>query len=66
MVVGSGQVVAFGVSDGQHAHTDLVAGNHSTTTVGQVARYWGFGNLGRFAVLYRQTYGRSPHVTPRD
>ncbi|MDR3656411.1 MAG: helix-turn-helix domain-containing protein [Mycobacterium sp.] len=48
-----------------YAHLELVDGNRATTTVGEVARRWGFGNLGRFAVLYRQTYGRSPHVTLR-
>lgn len=48
-----------------YAHLELVDGDHATTTVGEVARRWGFGNLGRFAVSYRQTYGRSPHVTLR-
>ncbi|MGO8767557.1 MAG: helix-turn-helix transcriptional regulator [Mycobacterium sp.] len=48
-----------------YAHLELVDGNRATTTVGEVARRWGFGNLGRFAVLYRQTYGRRPHVTLR-
>ncbi|MEE6178272.1 helix-turn-helix transcriptional regulator [Mycobacterium sp. 050134] len=47
------------------AHLDLVAGNRATTTVGEVARRWGFGNVGRFAVYYRQIYGQSPHVTLR-
>jgi AraC-like DNA-binding protein len=47
----------------QHAHLDLVAGNRSTTTVGAIARHWGFGHLGRFAVGYRENYGQSPHVT---
>lgn len=48
------------------AHLDLVGGNRATTTVGEVARRWGFGNVGRFAVFYRQTYGQSPHVTLRS
>jgi AraC-like DNA-binding protein len=47
----------------QHAHLDLVAGNRATTTVGAIARHWGFGHLGRFAVGYRENYGQSPHVT---
>lgn len=45
------------------AHLDLVGGHHSTTTVSEVARRWGFAHVGRFAVLYRQNYGQSPHVT---
>lgn len=49
----------------QRAHLDLVAGHHSTTTVSEVARRWGFGHTGRFAVLYRETYGVSPHMTLR-
>jgi transcriptional regulator GlxA family with amidase domain len=47
------------------AHEDLLAGGPSTTTVSEVAAKWGFGHTGRFAVLYRQTYGLSPHVTLR-
>ncbi|HEV7419121.1 MAG TPA: helix-turn-helix transcriptional regulator [Mycobacterium sp.] len=48
------------------AHQDLVANDRSTATVGEVAARWGFGHTGRFAVLYRQTFGQSPHVTLRD
>src|SRR6202007_587801 len=29
-----------------HAHLDLVAGYHMTTTVGQIATEWGFGHFG--------------------
>ncbi|MBX9641461.1 MAG: helix-turn-helix transcriptional regulator [Mycobacteriaceae bacterium] len=47
------------------AHVDLLTGDKSTATVGGVARRWGFGHLGRFAVCYRQHYGQSPHVTLR-
>ncbi|MDP7725292.1 helix-turn-helix transcriptional regulator [Mycobacterium sp. TY814] len=47
------------------AHLDLVTGDQATATVGGVARRWGFGHLGRFAVYYRQHYGQSPHVTLR-
>ncbi|MHA7648565.1 helix-turn-helix transcriptional regulator [Mycobacterium sp. ML4] len=47
------------------AHLDLLTGNQETATVGDVARRWGFGHLGRFAVYYRQHYGQSPHVTLR-
>lgn len=49
----------------QHAHSELVAGDQLQTTVARVARRWGFSHLGRFAVLYRQNYGQSPHVTLR-
>ncbi|WP_231514736.1 AraC family transcriptional regulator [Mycobacterium sp. URHB0044] len=48
------------------AHQDLLASDRSTTTVSDVAARWGFGHTGRFAVLYRQTYGQSPHVTLRE
>ena len=30
------------------------------------AQRWGFAHTGRFAVLYRQTYGQSPHTTLRQ
>jgi AraC-like DNA-binding protein len=48
-----------------HAHADLVriAETGSQTTVTDVALRWGFAHLGRFAALYRQTYGRSPSST---
>lgn len=49
-----------------YAHLDLLAGDPATVTVGDVARRWGFGHVGRFAVYYRQTYGQSPHVTLRS
>jgi transcriptional regulator GlxA family with amidase domain len=47
------------------AHQDLIAGDRSVTTVGAIAAKWGFAHTGRFAVLYRQTYGQSPHTTLR-
>ncbi|MEU8403430.1 AraC family transcriptional regulator [Nonomuraea sp. NPDC048892] len=48
-----------------HAHADLVhiAGTDSPATVTDVALRWGFTHLGRFAALYRQTYGRPPSST---
>lgn len=49
----------------QRAHLDLAAAHRGTTTVSEVARRWGFSHTGRFAVLYRETYGVSPHVTLR-
>lgn len=48
------------------AHQDLIAGNHAVTTVAAIAAKWGFAHTGRFAVLYRQTYGQSPHETLRS
>lgn len=48
-----------------HVHRDLLAGDRATTTVTATAARWGFAHTGRFAVLYRETYGQSPHVTLR-
>jgi len=48
------------------AHQDLVTGAPSATTVTEIAQRWGFAHTGRFAVLYRQTYGQSPHATLRQ
>lgn len=49
-----------------HVHRDLVAADRSTATVTATAARWGFAHTGRFAVLYRETYGHSPHVTLRS
>jgi transcriptional regulator GlxA family with amidase domain len=49
-----------------NAHQDLLAGSRATTTVAEVARRWGFGHLGRFAVHYREHYGQSPHLSLRN
>lgn len=48
------------------AHQDLIGGAPRTTTVSEIAQRWGFAHTGRFAVLYRQTYGQSPHTTLRQ
>lgn len=48
------------------AHQDLVAGSRSSTTVTEIAQRWGFAHTGRFAVVYRHTYGQSPHTTLRQ
>jgi AraC-like DNA-binding protein len=45
------------------AHQNLMNGDRSSTTVTEVAQRWGFAHTGRFAVLYRQAYGQSPHTT---
>jgi AraC-like DNA-binding protein len=49
----------------QHAHEDLLAGDRTRDSVTAIAARWGFMHTGRFAVLYRETYGRSPHATLR-
>lgn len=45
------------------ARQELLMADRSETTVGATASRWGFGHTGRFAVLYRETYGESPHQT---
>ncbi len=45
------------------AHRDLLDSEPQATTVGAIAARWGFAHQGRFASLYRQTYGESPHQT---
>lgn len=45
-----------------HAHQELQA-RRNGATVTEIAARWGFAHTGRFAVLYRQVYGQSPHVT---
>ncbi|VEG58568.1 transcriptional regulator containing an amidase domain and an AraC-type DNA-binding HTH domain [Mycolicibacterium aurum] len=48
-----------------HAREELLAGDRRMTTVAAVAARWKFAHTGRFAVLYRDTYGESPHETLR-
>ena len=48
-----------------YAHQQLMAADRSSDTVTEIAARWGFAHTGRFAVLYRQTYGQSPHTTLR-
>jgi AraC-like DNA-binding protein len=47
------------------AHQDLIRGDRIHDTVTAVAARWGFMHSGRFAVMYRETYGQSPHTTLR-
>lgn len=49
-----------------YAHQDLLAADRGSDTVTDIATRWGFAHTGRFAVLYRQTYGESPHTTLRS
>lgn len=48
------------------AHQELVAATTASSRVTEIAQRWGFAHTGRFAVLYRQTYGQSPHTTLRQ
>ncbi|GAC1397768.1 MAG: hypothetical protein NVS4B6_02780 [Mycobacterium sp.] len=48
-----------------YAHQELLAADRMHDTVTDIAARWGFAHTGRFAVLYRQTYGQSPHATLR-
>jgi AraC-like DNA-binding protein len=47
------------------AHQDLLNCDRAHDTVTAVAARWGFMHSGRFAVMYRETYGQSPHATLR-
>jgi AraC-like DNA-binding protein len=49
-----------------YAHQELLRSDRRRTTVTQIAAKWGFAHTGRFAVYYRDAYGRSPHVTLRE
>lgn len=46
-------------------HAELRAGTPDRTSVTQVAARWGFGHLGRFAAIYRGSYGELPSETLR-
>ena len=48
-----------------YAHQELLTSDRMHQTVTDIAARWGFAHTGRFAVLYRQTYGQSPHATLR-
>jgi AraC-like DNA-binding protein len=47
-------------------HHELLTANRRHDTVSAIAARWGFMHAGRFASFYRQTYGRSPHITLRN
>jgi AraC-like DNA-binding protein len=47
----------------RRARTDLSTADPTHTTVTEIAARWGFAHPGRFAALYRQTFGESPHET---
>ncbi|MCW2653338.1 MAG: AraC family transcriptional regulator [Mycobacterium sp.] len=46
-----------------YAHQDLLVAGGRQDTVTAIAARWGFMHIGRFAVLYHQTYRQSPHTT---
>lgn len=49
------------------AHEDLLnAAPEGGATVTEIAARWGFWHPGRFAALYRESYGRSPRQTLHD
>jgi AraC-like DNA-binding protein len=49
-----------------YAHHELLAADRRHDSVSAIAARWGFMHTSRFAVFYRQTYGRSPHITLRS
>jgi AraC-like DNA-binding protein len=49
-----------------YARQELLSADRETSTVTEIAARWGFAHTGRFAVLYRRTYGQSPHTTLRS
>ena len=46
-------------------HAELRVGTPERTSVTQVAAQWGFGLLGRFAAICRDSYGELPSETLR-
>lgn len=48
-----------------HARDDLLDAEPGEVTVGDVARRWGFVNLGRFAAEYQALFGEKPSWTLR-
>lgn len=50
----------------RRAHNELVSAHPDDgATVTEIARRWGFGNVGRFAEQYRSVYGEKPSETLR-
>ena len=49
----------------ERTRDDLLRARPRDVTVAEVARRWGFTNLGRFAAQYTRVYGESPKATLR-
>ena len=49
-----------------HAHQELLGADRMQETVTAIAARWGFVHTGRFAMLYRETYGERPQTTLRN
>ncbi|WP_233213487.1 helix-turn-helix transcriptional regulator [Mycobacterium hubeiense] len=49
----------------EYARRDLLNADRARETVTDIAARWGFLHTGRFAVMYRQAFGESPHATLR-
>lgn len=49
-----------------HAHHELLKSDPACTTVQIIAARWGFAHTGRFAAMYRQTYGSKPSDSLRS
>ena len=47
----------------KHVRQDLINREGVTSTVTHIATRWGFSQLGRFAGLYKKTYGETPSET---
>jgi transcriptional regulator GlxA family with amidase domain len=47
------------------AHDELLAAEHTRTTVASIAQRWGVSNLGRFAAMHQAGYGELPIHTLR-
>lgn len=45
------------------AYLDLLSANTDTTTVSQVAYYYGFAHIGKFAIEYGKAFGESPSTS---
>ena len=50
----------------QAAHQEFRVRNPESSRITDVATYWGFTELGRFAVEYKQMFGKSPSETLKD
>ncbi|YCK79640.1 AraC family transcriptional regulator (plasmid) [Arthrobacter sp. D3-18] len=50
----------------ERARQELILATAQEASVAQIARRWGFGNLGRFAAYYSHVFGESPKATLRN